>query len=215
MKVSVSLRNQRQGLVKFLAGVLAFVVLYGCADVRAESRLRVEFWQDADSARFVISWNPRSVDNRRRPIAYWDVRIVNTVILLANDTLAQDTTDWLSDTLAVAYPALDSSLIVKAIVRGISTSGLIGDWNESSPLTFTNVELPPFPPDSVRIDSTLAVVRTQVRPRVVSVVEGNQRRLCSMLTLSNGSTEFGDSGSPQANDFCRLVYERWLLERRA
>lgn len=203
------------GLTAFTAFLSGFTDVVEAIDEKKEvqRRVRVEYWQDADSARYVVSWIPGPMNARQRGIAYWDVRIVSTVALVANDSVAQDTTEWLTDTLAVAYPPLDSSMSLKAIVRGVSSTGLIGDWRESTIFTLTSTELPPSPPDSLVADTLAFVLDVELRPTVVTLSPGDTQQFCSIIIMSNGVTGLAlnhQSGPSQLE--CEAVYQRWLTE---
>ena len=195
--------------MKLLAALATLAVLYGCAEARAVNRLRVEFWQDADSARYAITWvaGPRSI--QQRPTAYYDVELVS-----AGATVASDTTSALNDTLAVAYPPLDSILPLVARVRAVDTDGDLSAWAESSPFTLTTPKLPPSPPDSVQADTTLVeLAQIILRPSFVSVAPGDTVRFCTFYLLSNGDS--GLAINSRGIAACDLVYERWLTERSA
>ena len=104
--------------MKFLAAVATLAVFYGCAEARAVNRLRIEFWQDADSARYAISWVAGPQSNRQQATAFYEVEMLSAGLLVAGDT-----TSALTDTLAVAYPPLDSVMPLLVRVRAIDTDG--------------------------------------------------------------------------------------------
>ena len=170
------------------------------------NRLRVEFWQDADSARYAISWVAGPQSNRQRATAFYEVEILSTGVLVAGDT-----TSALTDTLAVAYPPLDSVMPLLVRVRAVDTDGDPSAWAESSPFTLTTTKLPPSPPDSVRADTTLALAQVIMRPSFVSVTFGDTVRFCIFYLLSNGDS--GLTTTSRGIPRCDELYSRWLTER--
>jgi len=194
---------------KSLAALTIFAVLYGCAEARAVNRLRVEFWQDADSARYVISWVAGSQGSRQRATAYYDVELVSIGV-----TVASDTTVALTDTLVIAYPPLDSILPLLARVRAVDTDGDPSVWAESGPFILTTPKLPPSPPDSVRVDTTLVeLAQIILRPSFVVLGTGDTVQFCSIYLMSDGTS--GLTVNSRGITVCGLIYERWLTERSA
>ena len=168
-------------------------------------RLRVEFWQDADSARYAISWVAGPQSNRQRATAFYEVELVSVGVLVASDT-----TSALTDTLALAYPPLDSIMPLLARVRAVDTDGDPSDWAESGPFTLVTPKLPPSPPDSVRADTTLALAQIVLRPSFVSLTFGDTVQFCAIYWLSNGDSGLTLNSRIAA---CDPVYARWLTER--
>ena len=195
-----------------IAVMAAVVIAAACVEARASSmvdRLRVEFWQDADSARYAISWVAGPQGPRQRATVYYDVELV-----LAGVTVASDTTVTLTDTLAIAYPPLDSILPLLARVRAVDTDGDPSAWAESSPFTLTTPKLPPSPPDSVRADTTLvALAQIFLRPSFVSLAPEGTVQFCTIYLMSDGAS--GLVVNSRGIAACDLIYERWLTERSA
>jgi hypothetical protein len=110
------------------------------------------------------------VGKRQKPIDFYQTRIVTTSP--AADTLAAGQTSGTTDTLAVAYPPIDSSLTLRALVRAVDTDGDVSPWMMSLVFTLTTRKLPPSPPDSVQaVEDTLgAIAELHVRPSVVELV---------------------------------------------
>ncbi len=191
---------------QFLAYVLAVVVLYGCiAEAQAAvKRLRVEFWQDADSARYAISWRAGPQGNRQRPTAFYELEILSDSLVVASDT-----TSALADTLAIAYPPLDSIMPLLARVRAVDTDGDPSEWAESNPFTLVTPKLPPSPPDSVRADTVVAAAEIILRPSFVSLPLGDMVRFCAIYRLPNGDSGLTINSRLAA---CDPVYARWLTE---
>ena len=194
--------------MKLLTAVAALAVVYGCAEARAVDRLRVEFWQDADSARYAISWVAGPQSNRQRATAYYEVEMLSAGVLVAGDT-----TSALTDTLAVAYPPLDSIMPLLVRVRAVDTDGDSSDWAESSPFTLTATKLPPSPPAGVSVDTTaMALVGVFLRPTIVTTLaDGGTIQFCSFYLLANGDT--GLTINSQGIARCDELYSRWLTER--
>ena len=109
--------------MNLLAAVATLALLYGCAEARAVNRLRVGVWKDADSARYAIPWVAGPQSNRQRATAFYEVEPLSTGVLVAGDT-----TSALTDTLAVAYPPLDSVMPLLVRVRAVDTDGDPSTW---------------------------------------------------------------------------------------
>ena len=56
---------------------VALFVTFACTEARAVNRLRVELWQDVDSARAVVSWTAGPQGSRQYPTAYYEVEILS------------------------------------------------------------------------------------------------------------------------------------------
>jgi len=195
--------------MKLLAAVAIALVLYACVEAQAVDRLRVEFWQDADSARYAISWVPGPQGGRQRATTFYEVEILS-----AGMVIAAGITMNFSDTLAVAYPPLDSVMPLLARVRAMDTDGDPSEWTESSPFTLTATKLPPSPPDSVRADTlAMGLVAIFLRPTFVTTLTEGTVQFCSFYLLANGDTGLTTNSRGIAR--CDELYARWLTERSA
>jgi len=193
---------------KYLA---LFAILYGCVAVAAEQpeHILVEFWQDADSARYAITWTAGAQGVRQRATAYYEVELVSASVVLAADT-----TTLLTDTLAVSYPPLDSTISLLARVRAIDTDGDASTWAESSTFVLESRKISPSPPGNVVADTIPTVIALFLRPAIVNTIEdGGVVQFCSFYLLSNGQTGHVTNNNGIAR--CDELYSRWLTERSA
>lgn len=184
--------------VLLIAGVLFFgnavegfvSVPTAAAAIEQPSKIRIEVWQDADSARYVVSWLPSRVGPRQKPIDFYQTRIVEWSAAQPRDTLAAGQTPGTIDTLAVGYPPLDSTLSLRALVRAVDTDGDVSPWMMSLIFDLTTRKLPPSPPDSVQaVEDTLGTIaELHLRPSVVELVAT-------------------DSAYADSTDFLKLVEE--------
>lgn len=197
--------------------LFALLVLAACTEAGAVSRIRgVEFWQDADSARFVVLWTAAPPPTARQaPFSHYEVQMVTppTVPPTVPEPLpvASDTTSFLNDTLAVPYPALGTTIELMARVRSVDVGGRVSDWANSTPphITLSPLPiLPPSPPGGVTTD-TLTVASVHLRPWMVVMAPGAQFQFCTIVVLSDGTSGLA-SNSPLFE--CQPIYERWLLE---
>ena len=195
--------------MKLLVAIVILVAAYACTEARASAeRLRVEFWQDADSARYVLSWVAGPRGSRQRATAYYETEILSLGVAVASDTTAS-----LNDTLAVAYPPFDSIMPLLARVRAVDERGLSGDWLEQVMLDLVSPVLPPSRPESLRVD-TLGVdlIAIFLRPTIVTMVtEGTTIQFCTFYVLEDGST--GLTTNSRGIPRCDELYTRWLTER--
>lgn len=204
--------------------VLAAVVI-ACAEAHAGvARVSVEFWQDADSARYVVRWVPGDVTPpRQAPLAHYLTRIVVTP---PGDTVASGLifAPANRDTVALAYPAVGDSIgPLVALVTAIDTLGQqsvdslgVETWARSASWWLHTRSLPPSLPDSVTVDSTLvvgAVESVHVRPLFATIAPGDTVRFCAIYQLEDGRSGLADNSKPFPE--CQAAYLRWLDERSA
>ena len=191
----------------------AMAVIYGCAvDARAEGPriLRVEYWQDHDSARFAMFWgaasSPDTLD--QAPFSHYEVEIY----ALPATTVGSDTTSGLTDTLAVAYPPIGVSMEVYARVRTVDVDGRASvPWINQPPpyIVLSNLIRLPNPPGPVTADTIIGISMTIVRPQNVFVAMGTMTQVCAILVLTDGTTGLATNSD---NARCLDVYQRWLTE---
>lgn len=209
-------------VVLLLAGVLFFGTAVGdyfsvptaAAAIEQPSKIRIEVWQDADSARYVVSWVASRVGPRQKPIDVYQTRIVAWNTPQPRDTLAAGQTPETIDTLAVAYPPLDSTVSLRALVRAVDSDGDVSPWMMSLIFDLTTRKLPPSPPDSVQaVEDTLgAIAELHLRPSVVElfatdsayadstdfltlVAENRAVLFCAFAVRHDGSTGITHPGS--------------------
>jgi hypothetical protein len=180
-------------------------------------KVKVSLIQAEDSALFVIWWAPGQIrPPRQSPIDHWNVAIVLV------DSAIQVTTGTTGanqhrDTLAVAYPAVGDTLgPMFASVTAVDLFGAESDPGVSAEFSLVTTPLPPSPPDSVTVDSTLVnpVVAVHVVPNDTTVVEGTILQLCAIVVFQNDEVAV-DPDIPYCQDrLTEWLSTRSVLERR-
>lgn len=136
--------------------------------------------QSFDSVGAVVEWRaPPEGGARRFPIGSYRVRIVE----YGADTLAASDAAGTIDTLWLDMPPLGDSVIFYAVVATVDTTGMESGWVGSNIVTWITTPLAPLPPESVRVDTTYALVIDSlvVVGRQFEITVGDTTRLGAVL----------------------------------
>lgn len=118
----------------------------------------LEAQQVGDSLRLFVTWQAPILGPEHFPLTGYQVRIVE--LWEPQDTLASSfaAVPATRDSLSIVLPVLGDSILVRALVASVDEAEDISAWLASDPFVYVRTSVRPPPPQSVNVDTSLAVV---------------------------------------------------------